>query len=63
MSDKTVHLSMIQSVISRHSNSSLQVKCFCIAIVSAAVILSEGVIILSCIIPVMLFCCLDVYYL
>ncbi len=63
MSDKVDHLKMIESVIARMAGNSLQVKCWCLAIVSAAVVLSRSDIIVVCILPVILFCCLDVYYL
>ncbi len=45
MSDKSDHLNMIQSIITRMANSSLQVKCWCLAIVSAAIVLSKSPII------------------
>ena len=63
MSNKVDHLNMIQSVISRMANNSLQAKCWCLAIVGAAVVLSKSAIIVACLLPVVLFCYLDVRYL
>ena len=63
MTDKTEHLHMIQSVISRMANNSLQIKCWSVAIVSASIVLSRSVIIIACLLPLMLFCLLDVKYL
>lgn len=63
MSDKSDHLNMIQSVITRMASNSLQVKCWCITIVSATIILSRSSIIATCVLPVLLFFCLDVRYL
>ncbi len=63
MSNKVEHLNMIQSIISRMANNSLQVKCWCLAIVGAAIVLSRSFIILACVFPVVLFCFLDTHYL
>ena len=63
MSNKVEHLNMIQSVISRMANNSLQAKCWCLAIVGAAIVLSRSTIIIACVLPVVLFCYLDVRYL
>ena len=63
MSYKVDHLNMIESVITRMANNSLQIKCWCLAIVSAAIVLSRSAIIVACIFPVMLFFYLDVKYL
>lgn len=63
MSNKVDHLNMIESVISRMANNSLQIKCWCLAIVSAAIVLSRSVIIIACVLPVLLFCYLDAKYL
>lgn len=63
MSDKSEHLNMIQSVISRMANNSLQVKCWCVTIVAAIIVLSDSAIIWVGLLPVALFCCLDCYYL
>ncbi len=63
MSEKTEHLNMIQSVISRMANNSLQVKCWCVTIVAAIIVLSDSVIIWIGLLPVLLFCALDCYYL
>ena len=63
MSDKVEHLNMIESVITRMANNSLQIKCWCLAIVSAAIVLSRSIIIAVCVMPVILFCYLDVNYL
>lgn len=63
MSDKVEHLNMIESVITRMANNSLQIKCWCLAIVSAAIVLSRSIIIAACVMPVILFCYLDVNYL
>ena len=63
MSDKIEHLNMIQSVITRMANNSLQIKCWCIAIVSAVIVLSDSTIIWIGLLPVALFCFLDCYYL
>ena len=63
MSNKVDHLNMIQSVISRMANNSLQVKCWCLAIVGAAIALSRSWIIAVCTLPVILFCFLDTHYL
>ena len=45
------------------ANSSLQVKCWCLTIVSAAIVLSKSPIIWACVLPVLLFCYLDIRYL
>ena len=63
MSDKVAHLNMIKSVIERMANNSLQIKCWCLAIVSASIVLSRSAIIAACIVPVILFCYLDSNYL
>ena len=63
MSDKTDHLKMIQDVIKRMANNSLQIKCWCLAIVSASIVLSRSSLIVACILPVVLFCYMDVNYL
>ena len=63
MSDKVDHLNMIESVITRMASNSLQIKCWCLAIVTAVIVLSRSVIIAVCVLPVILFCCLDVNYL
>ena len=63
MSDKTDHLNMIESVITRMANNSLQIKCWCLAIVSASIVLSRSSIIIACVLPVSLFCYLDMKYL
>ena len=63
MSDKVEHLNIIESVITRMAGDSLQIKCWCLAIVSAAIVISRSVIIAACVLPVMLFCYLDVKYL
>lgn len=63
MSDKVDHLNIIESAITRMAGNSLQIKCWCLAIVSAAIVLSRSVIIVACVLPVMLFCYLDVNYL
>lgn len=63
MSDKVEHLKMIESVITRMANNSLQIKCWSLAIFSAAIVLSRSVIIAACILPMVLFCYLDVCYL
>lgn len=63
MSDKTDHLNMIESTITRMANNSLQIKCWCLAIVSASIVLSRSSIIIACVLPVALFCYLDVNYL
>ena len=62
MSDKVDHLNMIESVITRMASNSLQIKCWCLAIVGAAIVLSRSAIIAACILPVILFCYLDVNY-
>ena len=63
MSDKIDHLNIIESVITRMAGTSLQIKCWSLAIVSAAIVLSRSAIIVACVLPVMLFCYLDVNYL
>lgn len=63
MSNKVEHLKMIESVITRMANNSLQIKCWSLAIFSAAIVLSRSVIIAACILPMVLFCYLDVCYL
>ena len=63
MSEKVNHLNMIESAISRMASNSLQIKCWCLAIVCAAIVLSRSVIIAACIFPVILFCYLDANYL
>ena len=63
MSDKTEHLNMIENVITRMANNSLQIKCWCVAIVAAIIVLSQEAIILVGILPVILFCYLDAHYL
>ncbi len=63
MSNKSDHLNMIQSVITRRASNSLQFKCLCITIVSATIILSRSSIIVASVLPVLLFCYLDVRYL
>lgn len=63
MSDKIDHLNIIESAITRMAGNSLQIKCWCLAIVSAAIVLSRSTIIIACILPVVLFCYLDVNYL
>lgn len=60
---KIEHLKMIQDVIKRMANNSLQIKCWCLAIVSASIVLSRSSLIVACILPVVLFCYLDVNYL
>ena len=57
------HLNIIESAITRMAGNSLQIKCWSLAIVSAAIVLSRSVIIVACVLPVMLFCYLDVNYL
>ncbi len=63
MSNKVDHLNMIESIITRMANNSLQIKCWCIAIVSGVIVLSRSSIILTCILSVVLFCYLDARYL
>ena len=63
MSDKTEHLNMIENVITRMAHNSLQIKCWCIAIVSAMIVLTHEAIILIGILPVILFWYLDAHYL
>lgn len=60
MSDKVDHLNMIESVIARMAGNSLQIKCWCLTIVSVAIVLSRSAIIIACVLPVVLFCYLDV---
>jgi len=54
---------MIQSVITRMANNSLQIKCWSVAIVSAIVVLSDTTLIWVGILPIVLFYGLDCYYL
>ena len=47
MSDKIDHLNIIESAITRMAGNSLQIKCWSLAIVSAAIVLSRSVIIVA----------------
>lgn len=60
---KLEHLKMIQDVISRMSRTSLQIKCWVLTIVSAALVLSSPDSVTICIVPVILFGLLDAKYL
>ena len=63
MSDKTEYLNMIQKVIDRMANNSLQIKCWSIAIVTAFAALSNDWIVAISIVPLVLFCFMDARYL
>ena len=63
MSEKTEHLNMIQNVISRVANNSLQIKCWGIAVTAAFAALSNDWIIFFASAPLVLFWALDSYYL
>ena len=54
---------MIQDVISRMASNSLQIKCWTMAIVGVMITFSSGDLILTAIVPAVLFCCLDAKYL
>ena len=54
---------MIQKVIDRMANNSLQIKCWSIAIVTAFVALSDNWIVVISIVPLLLFCFMDAHYL
>ena len=63
MSDKIEHLNMIQSVITRMANNSLQVKCWTLAIAAAAVVLTKSAVIIALVLPLLVFSYLDIKYL
>ena len=63
MSDKTEHLNMIQNVITRMANHSLQIKCWAIAITTAFAALSSNWVVFFASAPIVLFWILDTYYL
>ena len=63
MSDKTEHLRMIQDIISRMAGNSLQIKCWCMAIVAVIIAFTDGRLILAGIVLIALFCWMDAKYL
>ena len=63
MSNKTEHLWMIQDVISRMAGNSLQIKCWCMAIVAVIIAFTDGRLMLAGIVPIALFCWMDAKYL
>ena len=63
MTAKSEHLVMIQSVISRMAGNSLQVKCWCMAIVAVIIAFTDGRLMLAGIVPIALFCWMDAKYL
>ena len=63
MSNKTEHLNMIQGVITRMANNSLQIKCWSMAIMAALIALSDYICTIAGVIPLMLFWYLDSMYL
>ena len=63
MTEKTEHLNMIQGVITRMANNSLQIKCWAIAVTTAFIALSGDWVTFIALIPIVLFCVLDARYL
>ena len=63
MSNKNEHLNMIQGVINRLANNSLQLKCWTIAITTAFIALANGWVISIALIPIAIFCIMDAKYL
>ncbi len=63
MSDKTEHLRMIQDIISRMAGNSLQIKCWCMAIIAVIIAFTDGRLMLAGIVPIALFCWMDAKYL
>ncbi len=63
MSEKTDYLNMIQGVITRMANNSLQIKCWAIAITTAFVALSNNWVVFFATAIIVLFWILDSYYL
>lgn len=63
MSAKSEHLSMIQNVIARMANNSLQIKCWTIAVIGVMVSFESTRLVIIGLIPVVLFCLMDAEYL
>ena len=63
MSNKTEHLRMIQDIISRMAGNSLQIKCWCMAIIAVIIAFTDGRVMLAGIVPIALFCWMDAKYL
>ena len=63
MSNKTEHLRMIQDIITRMAGNSLQIKCWCMAIVAVIIAFTDGRLMLAGMVPIVLFCWMDAKYL
>lgn len=63
MSNKTEHLRMIQDIITRMAGNSLQIKCWCMAIVAVIIAFTDGRLMLAGMVPIALFCWMDAKYL
>lgn len=63
MSNKIAHLEMIEKIIDRMANNSLQLKCWSIALTVAIIAFTNGILVLTGLLPLVILSLMDAKYL